>query len=407
MVRSNIIVPLQRRTKVLMACCADCLVYLASVGPRAILGLPFFARYGLVVLPDPGCFALVEDLCQGGPRDDFDYKCPHPEARTSLHMAGNRQLGRDVNGVEHDGQLCRPMQGSATMSCMDDKNLNATEVHEELVTINISDSLLQLQELHESSSLHDPLLGVSSHELATCEGAEMNLFEQGDNDPLEVCPSVVECSRRQVMGVIGIMLVGSLTALNSSVVLPVKNSRGGAPSRWVSLKVIGHVDGPLLSPICLLTISRTSAIVLHAHFQKLGPGEWPKLPEQHTPPLSASHSCTARQGTSIDFLIDQILTVPEILPPDECSKDLEISETVIEKWVQQLADPNLDCAELDSQCESGPSFDEGSVGPDVPPDKFMGRYCFLSNEEALETANALQVLAKQVETSSSISSSNL
>ena len=67
MVRSDIIVPVQRGSQVVMARCADCLVYLASVGPRAILGLPFFARYGLVVLPDPGCFALVEDLCQGGP----------------------------------------------------------------------------------------------------------------------------------------------------------------------------------------------------------------------------------------------------------------------------------------------------------------------------------------------------
>ena len=260
-------------------------------------------------------------------------------------MAGNQELERDVNGMEHDKQLCRPMQGSATMSCMDDKNLNATEVHQELVTIDISDSLLQLQELQQSSSLHDPLLGVSSHELATCEGAEMNFFERGHNNPPEVCPSVVECSIPQVMGLIGIMLVGSLTALNSSVVLPVKNSRGGAPSRWLSLKVIGHVNGPFLSPICLFAISGMSAIVLHAHFQKLGPGEWPKLPEQDTPPISASHSCRATQGTSIESLIDRILTVPEILPPDECPKDREIPETVIERWVQQLADPNLDCAE--------------------------------------------------------------
>ena len=376
-VRSDIIVPVQRGSQVMMARCADCLVYLASVGPRAILGLPFFARYGLVVLPDPGCFALVEDLCQGGPWDEFDYKCPPPEARTSLHMAGNRELERDVNGMEHDKQLCRPMQGSATMLCVDDKNLNATEVHQESVTIDISDSLLQLQELQRSSSLHDPLLGGSSHELATCEGAEMNFFERGHNNPPEVCPSVVECSIPQVMGLIGIMLVGSLTALNSSVVLPVKNSRGGAPSRWLSLKVIGHVDGPLLSPICLFAISGMSAIVLHAHFQKLGPGEWPKLPEQDTPPLGASHSCRATQGTSIESLIDRILTVPEILPPDECPKDREIPETVIERWVQQLADPNLECAELDSQCESSPSSDEGSVGPDVPPDEFMGRYGFL------------------------------
>ena len=222
----------------MMACCADCLVYLFSVGPRAILGLPFFALYGLVVLPDPRCFALVEDLCQGGPWNEFDCKCPHPEARTSLYMAGSRQLERDVNEVEHDMQLCRPMQGSTTMSCVDDKNLNATEVHEELVTMDISDSLLKLQELHESSSLHHPLLGVSSHELQTFEGAKMNIFERGHNNPPEVCPSVVECSIPQVMGLIGIMLVRSLTALKNSVVLPVKKAGGGAPSRLLSLKVI-------------------------------------------------------------------------------------------------------------------------------------------------------------------------
>ena len=62
-VRSDIFVPVQRGSQVVMARCAVCLVYLASVGPRAILGLPFFARYGLVVLPDPGCFAWLEDLC--------------------------------------------------------------------------------------------------------------------------------------------------------------------------------------------------------------------------------------------------------------------------------------------------------------------------------------------------------
>ena len=209
------------------------------------------------------------------------------------------------------------------------------------------------------------------------------------------------------MGSIGIMLVGSLTALNNSVVLPVKTSREGAPSRWLSLQVIGYVDGPLLSPICLFAISGMSAVVLHAHFQKLGPGEWPKLPEQDTPSLRASHSCRATQGTSIESLIDPMSTIPEILPPDECPKDPEIPETVIERWVQQLADPNLDCAELDSQCESSPSSDEGSVGPDVPPDEFMGRYGYLRDEEGLETVQIMQVLAKQVEPPSSISNSNL
>ena len=151
-VQSDIIVPVQRGSQVVMARCANGLVHWASVSPRAILGLPFLARYGVVVLPDPGCFALVEDLCQGGPWNEFDYKCPPLEAQTSLHMAGNRELERDVNGVEHDGQLCRPMPCSATMSCVDDKNLNTTEVQQELVTIDISHSSLQLQELQQSFS---------------------------------------------------------------------------------------------------------------------------------------------------------------------------------------------------------------------------------------------------------------
>ena len=43
----------------------------------------------------------------------------------------------------------------------------------------------------------------------------------------------------------------------------------------------------------------------------------------------------------------------------------------------------------------------------MPPDEFMGRYGFLMDEEDLKTVETLQVLAKQVETSSSISSSNL
>ena len=79
-VRGDISMPVQRGSQVLMARCADCLVYSTSGGPRAILGLPYFARYGLVVLPDPGRFAHVEDLRQGGPWDEFDYKCPPPEA---------------------------------------------------------------------------------------------------------------------------------------------------------------------------------------------------------------------------------------------------------------------------------------------------------------------------------------
>ena len=51
------------------------------------------------------------------------------------------------------GSCAAAMQGSATMSCVDDKNLNAHEVHNELVTVDISESLAQLQELQESSSI--------------------------------------------------------------------------------------------------------------------------------------------------------------------------------------------------------------------------------------------------------------
>ena len=99
------------------------------------------------------------------------------------------------------------------MSCVDDENFNATEGHQEIVTIDPSDSFLQLQELQESSSWQDPIVAVSSHELATFIDAEMDSFETRNNNPPEECPSVMECSMPQVMGLIGIMLYGSLTAL--------------------------------------------------------------------------------------------------------------------------------------------------------------------------------------------------
>ena len=47
-----------------------------------------------------------------------------------------------------------------------------------LVTVDILDRLLQLQELHETSSLNDPPLGVSCHEPEAFEGAEMNSFSK-------------------------------------------------------------------------------------------------------------------------------------------------------------------------------------------------------------------------------------
>ena len=73
-------------------------------------------------------------------------------------------LERDFNEVEHDRQLSRPMQGSAAMSCVNDKNLNATEVHQGLVTVDISDSLLQLQKLqHKPPSLSHTMKTQMNH----------------------------------------------------------------------------------------------------------------------------------------------------------------------------------------------------------------------------------------------------
>ena len=48
-----------------------------------------------------------------------------------------------------------------------------------------------------------------------------------------------------------------------------------------------------------------------------------------------------------------------------------------------------------------------SVGPDVPPDAFMGWYGYLRDQEGLETVETLQEVAKQVETQFFISSANL
>ena len=174
--QSDIIVPVQRGSQVVMARCADCFVYLASVGPRAILGLAFSARYGLVVLPDPGCLTVLEYLFQGSPSDKFDCKSRPPETQTPLQPAGSRELERDVKGVENYRQLCRPMQGSAAVCYSDNKNLNASQGRHKLVSIDISDSSLQLQELQQSSSLQQSPWGVSSHELAPFEGAKMNAF---------------------------------------------------------------------------------------------------------------------------------------------------------------------------------------------------------------------------------------
>ena len=160
------------------------------------------------------------------------------------------------------------MQASAAMSCEDHKNLNAPELQQQLVTIDISERLLQLQELQESSPLHDPLSGVSSHELATFDSAKTNCFEQADNIPTKTCRIVVECSIPHVMDWIGIMFVASLTALNSSVFLPVKNSRGGAPTRCSSL---GHVDGLLpfveCQPLCCMRMSRIWALVSELNYR--------------------------------------------------------------------------------------------------------------------------------------------
>ena len=60
-VRGDIIVPVSP-DGVVMARCRDATIYIANVGPRCILGFPFFARYGIHINIEPPCFMFEEDV---------------------------------------------------------------------------------------------------------------------------------------------------------------------------------------------------------------------------------------------------------------------------------------------------------------------------------------------------------
>ena len=60
-VRGDILVPVSR-DGVVMARCRDATIYIANVGPRCILGFPFFARYGIHINIEPPCFMFEEDV---------------------------------------------------------------------------------------------------------------------------------------------------------------------------------------------------------------------------------------------------------------------------------------------------------------------------------------------------------
>ena len=100
----------------------------------------------------------------------------------------------------------------------------------------------------------------------------MTFFEQGHKNPPEDCPSVVECSIPQVMDLIGILLVTTMTPLDSSIVLPLKNSRGGALpdcfvlrslEMWMVLCSLSFAYFPILEcqPLCCMRIFRSWALV--------------------------------------------------------------------------------------------------------------------------------------------------
>ena len=60
-VRVTLLVPVAHQGTVI-ARCVEVFVHIASIGPRMILGLPFMARYGLAILPDPGVVVFQETL---------------------------------------------------------------------------------------------------------------------------------------------------------------------------------------------------------------------------------------------------------------------------------------------------------------------------------------------------------
>ena len=61
-IHGALLLPVSHKGKYVRARCPDATLYIADIGPRAIVGYPLLARYGLAVFPGQGSLIFEEDL---------------------------------------------------------------------------------------------------------------------------------------------------------------------------------------------------------------------------------------------------------------------------------------------------------------------------------------------------------
>ena len=61
-IHGALLLPVSHKGKYVRARCPDATLYIADIGPRAIVGYPLLARYGLAIFPGQGSLIFEEDL---------------------------------------------------------------------------------------------------------------------------------------------------------------------------------------------------------------------------------------------------------------------------------------------------------------------------------------------------------
>ena len=64
-IHGALLLPVSHKGKYVPARCPDATLYIANIGPRAIVGYPLLARYGFAVFPGQGSLTFGEDLSGG------------------------------------------------------------------------------------------------------------------------------------------------------------------------------------------------------------------------------------------------------------------------------------------------------------------------------------------------------
>ena len=73
-IHGALLLPGSHKGKYVRARCPDATLYIADIGPRAIVGYPLLARYGLAVFPGQGSLIFEEDLS----RETITFCTMHP-----------------------------------------------------------------------------------------------------------------------------------------------------------------------------------------------------------------------------------------------------------------------------------------------------------------------------------------